>query len=295
MLDLWVPITIGAAFFQNLRSVLQKRLTGQLSVGGATFTRFAFGVPLVALYVLVLHQAGEPWPQAQSEFLPAAIIGGLAQIAGTFLLVGLFQRRNFAVGNAFSKTETVQAALFGAVLLSEVVSFWAGVGIGVGLVGILVLSVPPGGVGRFDPVAVLMGIGSGAAFGVAAVAVRMGSLALDGTGFAMQAGLCLMLVIGFQTLALAAYLALFERGELTRIAQRWRTVFMVSAVGVMSSIGWFTAMALENAALVRAVGQIELIFSILSAALLFGERFKTREFLGIALVGGSILLIVLAA
>lgn len=295
MIEVWVPITIGAAFFQNLRSVLQKRLTGQLSVGGATFARFLFAFPLAGAYVVFLNQMGEPWPQAQSQFLPVAVIGGIAQIIGTFLLVGLFQRRNFAVGNAFSKTETVQAALFGAVLLGELISLWAGIGILIGLIGILVLSVPPGGFGRFDPKAVLMGIGSGAAFGVAAVAYRTGALALEGTGFVMQAGLTLMVVVFFQTLFTGGYLAVAERGELQRVAVRWRPVLAVSAVGVLSPIGWFTAMALENAALVRAVGQIELIFSILSAGLLFGEKFRGRELLGIALVSGSILLIVLSS
>lgn len=294
MIELWVPITIGAAFFQNLRSVLQKRLTGRLSVGGATFARFLFAFPVAGLYVLGLNRMGEPWPHISTAFVPAALIGGIAQIIGTFLLVGLFQRRNFAVGNAFSKTETVQAALFGALILGELVSPWAGVGIGIGLIGIVVLSVPATGWGTLDRTAVVMGIGSGAAFGVAAVSYRTGALALEGTGFAMQAGLTLMVVVAIQTVLMGLYLAVRETGELGRVLRAWRAVFLVSVVGVVSSIGWFTAMALENAALVRAVGQVELVFSILSAGLLFGERLKSRELAGIALVTGSILLIVLA-
>jgi len=34
MLELWIPITIAAAFFQNLRSALQKHLKGRLSTAG---------------------------------------------------------------------------------------------------------------------------------------------------------------------------------------------------------------------------------------------------------------------
>ena len=53
------------------------------------------------------------------SFLIAGAVGGLAQIFGTFLLVYLFSFRNFAVGTAYSKTEPIQAALFGFLLLGE--------------------------------------------------------------------------------------------------------------------------------------------------------------------------------
>ena len=40
LMELWVPITLAAAFMQNLRSALQKHLKGSLSTSGATFCRF---------------------------------------------------------------------------------------------------------------------------------------------------------------------------------------------------------------------------------------------------------------
>ncbi len=49
-MPLWIPITIAAAFFQNLRSALQKHLKGQLSDVGATTTRFFYAWPLAILY-----------------------------------------------------------------------------------------------------------------------------------------------------------------------------------------------------------------------------------------------------
>lgn len=50
----WILITISAAFLQNIRSVLQKHLKGALSTTGATFVRFAFGVPFAFLYLFWL-------------------------------------------------------------------------------------------------------------------------------------------------------------------------------------------------------------------------------------------------
>ena len=44
----WIPITIAAAFIQNLRFMLQKHVRGaSLSTGGATFARFVFSFPFL--------------------------------------------------------------------------------------------------------------------------------------------------------------------------------------------------------------------------------------------------------
>jgi drug/metabolite transporter (DMT)-like permease len=46
---------------------------------------------------------------------------------------------------------------------------------------------------------------------------------------------------------------------------------------------------------VKAVGQVELVFSWLTARFAFGERPSPRETLAIALVSGGILLLILAS
>lgn len=291
-------ITLGAAFAQNVRSILQKRLTGRLSVGGATFSRFFFAFPFAALYVLALNGAGQAWPSITGGFWVTAALGGVAQIIGTFLLVALFKLRNFAVGNAFSKTETLQAAFFGFVVVGEGLSGQAVLAILIGFAGIVVLTVPLArpreALAGIDKNAALMGLGSGAAFGVAAVCYRSSALALEGTGFAMQAAFTLMMVVTIQTMVMGAYLLLRERGEVTRVLRAWRATILVSLVGVLSSIGWFSAMAIQNAALVRAVGQAELIFSVITAFILFREKVTPTELIGISLIGASVVLIVLA-
>ncbi|MGB1006215.1 MAG: EamA/RhaT family transporter, partial [Thalassobaculaceae bacterium] len=114
MFELWVPITLAAAFLQNLRSALQKYLKGRLSTAGATMTRFVYAVPFALVYVLVLNRQFDlPWPAVHGEFLGYMALGGVSQIAATALLVYLFAFRNFAVGTTYSKTETVQTAIFG--------------------------------------------------------------------------------------------------------------------------------------------------------------------------------------
>ena len=141
-MELWIPITLGAAFMQNLRSALQKALKGRLSTAGATFVRFGFGFPIALLYVLFLrYGSGWDWPQPSWGFAAYAAAGGVAQIVATFLLVHLFSFRNFAVGTAYSKTEPVQAAIFGVIILGDFISFGAAIAIAVSLVGVVAISV----------------------------------------------------------------------------------------------------------------------------------------------------------
>ena len=71
----------------------------------------------------------------------ANIIRSLAQIIATALLVYIFSFRNFAVGTTFSKTETIQTAVFGMVVLGETISLPATFAILISLVGVMMISV----------------------------------------------------------------------------------------------------------------------------------------------------------
>ena len=99
-MDLWIPISIGAAFFQNLRSALQKHLKGRLSNTGATFSRFAYAAPLALLYVIALAMiTGEALPRPNGTFALYALIGGVCPDhrdgpAALFLPVSQLRRRH---------------------------------------------------------------------------------------------------------------------------------------------------------------------------------------------------------
>ena len=119
-MELWIPITIAAAFLQNLRSAAQKHLKAVMGTTGATFVRFGFGFPFALAFVAVLHWfVGYDLPALNASFFGWAALGALGQIAATFLLIHLFSFRNFAVGTAYSRTEPAQAALFALLFLGE--------------------------------------------------------------------------------------------------------------------------------------------------------------------------------
>lgn len=300
MFELWVPVTLAAAFLQNLRSALQKHLKGQLSTSGATFARFGYGFPVAVAYVLILHFAvGFSFPTPNLTFFLWGAFGGATQIGATALLVYLFGLRNFAVGTAYSKTETVQAAVFGIVFLGDSLGGPAIVAILISLVGVMSISLAKTkgglaslGTALFERTTVI-GLASGALFGISAVAYRGASLSLEGPHFLMQAGYTLAWVTAMQTVAMLIYIRLREPGQITKILRAWKVASIVGAAGALGSAGWFTAMTIQNVAYVRALGQIELVFTFIASTMFFHEKSTRGEVIGIILIVVGILLLLL--
>ncbi len=302
MIPVWIPVTIFAAFAQNLRFMLQRHLKAtNLSTGGATLSRFLYSFPLV--WGVVLSYAalrGFDLPPLNARFWIAAMTGGLAQILATMCVVALFAHRAFAIGITFKKTEVMLTALVGLIVLGETVSALGMLAIAIGFVGVLLLSDPPKtdatptGWTRFFNRAAGLGIASGALFGVSAVGYRAASLSLPADDVFLRAALTLAVVTTAQTLALGAWLAWRERGELTRVLRSWRVSSLVGLTSMLGSLGWFTAFTLQTAAYVKALGQIELVFSFLASWLIFKERTTAREGWGVAFLVASVLLIVFA-
>jgi drug/metabolite transporter (DMT)-like permease len=283
-LELWIPITIAAAFLQNLRSMLQKRATGDLSVNGASYTRFLFALPFVWLYLAWLTTRAT-LPDLSLEFLAFCLVGGGAQIMGTAFLVASFTHDNFSVGTAFSKTEAAQTALFGLLILGDTLSGAALAGILVSFVGVIILSNP----GRFSQLirgnrALLLGVASGAGFAVAAVSYRAAALSLPEGDFLTRSGYTLAVTVTLQTLMMGAYLILREPGEFGKVVRSWRTSIWVGLIGGVASACWFSAMTLVNAGLVRALGQVELLFTFAASIWFFGEKVTAKEVIGVVLV-----------
>ena len=76
--------------------------------------------------------------------------------------------------------------------------------------------------------------------------------------------------------------------------RQWKVSLLVGIAGALASVGWFTAMTLENAAYVRALGQIELVFTFASSVFLFKEKTNATELTGIALVIGGLVILLFA-
>jgi drug/metabolite transporter (DMT)-like permease len=297
-MELWIPITIAAAFLQNLRSAAQKHLKGVMGTTGATFVRFGFGFPFALIFVAVLYWlAGYPLPALNAAFFGWALLGALGQIVATFLLIHLFSFRNFAVGTAYSRTEPAQAALFALVFLGERASLGAVAAIAISVFGVMLISVAHVVVSLRSILAstvgrnALIGLASGTAFGIAAVAYRAASLALGGPNFLMQAAVTLAFVITFQTAIMLIWMVWKDRAEIGRIAKAWKLSLFTGFVGASASFGWFTAMTLQQAAIVKSLAQIEMLFTFAATVFFFKEKINRLEIAGCALIVGGILVL----
>ena len=299
-METWVLITIAAAFLQNIRSVLQKHLKGVMGTTGATFVRFGFGVPFALLFVALLaYGLGYPVPRPNLSFAGWVTLAALAQIAAQALLIQIFSHRNFTVGTAYSRTEPAQAALFGLIFLGDRVSPGTLVAIAVSLVGVVLISIARSAAGAsalmrsvFSRTAAL-GLASGTIFGIAAVAYRAASLSLEGPNFMMQAAVTLLAAIILQTIVMLVWMALRAPGELGRIRAAWRISLLVGLVGATASFGWFMAMTLQTAAAVKALAQVEMIFTFASSVLVFREHVNRLEITGCILIVAGILVLLL--
>lgn len=300
-METWIAITIAAAFLQNLRSAGQKHLKSKMGTIAATFVRFGFGLPFALVYMALLHFGfGFELPSISGNFLLWVVLGSFAQISAQLLLIHMFSYRNFAVGTAYSRTEPAQAALFGLIFLSEFVNAATLAAIAICVFGVMLISVahvkvtPRSLITSLFQRSTLIGLASGAFFGIAAVAFRGASLSLGGPNFVTQAAFTLMISIAFQAALMLVWLAWRERGELTRIAIAWKPSLFVGAVGATASFGWFAAMTLQQAAVVKALAQVEMLFAMVAAVFFFKEKITRLELAGcLLIVAGIIVLVVL--
>ena len=222
-MPLWIPITVAAALFQCWRTAMQQKLRHLLSVNGAGFVRYLYGAPTaLVLFIVALLITGLPVPAPNWRFLVYCIAGGLMQILATNLLIMSFGYRNFAVGTAYSKTETAQSAIVALIVLHEVLRPLAWVGICVGLVGVMTLSLAGRGMkprelaaATVQPAA-LAGLGAGFLFAFTTVFIKLANQALSGPSLFVRALFALVVTNTLQTLMQGGFLAWREP---RRIAQ----------------------------------------------------------------------------
>jgi drug/metabolite transporter (DMT)-like permease len=123
---------------------------------------------------------------------------------------------------------------------------------------------------------------------------RGAALALGDAEVIVRAALALAVSLVMQTAIMGAWLLWREPGQMTAIFRHWKPSLAVGVAGFLASVGWFTAFTLQNAAYVRAVGQIELVFTFIASVIWFKERTSPLELCGVALILGAILLLILA-
>jgi drug/metabolite transporter (DMT)-like permease len=281
---LWALFTVIAAFSQTVRNAAQRQLTATLGTVGATHVRFLFGFPFALVFLAgVLIAGGGSLPRPGTAYWAWVADGALAQIAATALMLAAMNQRSFVVTIAYIKTEPVQVALFGLILLGDAVTLWLALAILVATAGVVVMSLKPGAAaGGLRPT--LSGLAAGAMFGLSAVGFRGAILSLGLPSYLMAATFTLVIGLLLQSVLLSAYLWLRDPAVLTAIMRSWRPSLFAGFMGALASQFWFLAFALATAASVRTLALVEVLFAQAISRFMFKQPTTRREAIGIVLI-----------
>jgi drug/metabolite transporter (DMT)-like permease len=299
MSSAWIPITIGAAILQVWRTALQARLRGTLSAGAAGFVRYLYALPvdglMLGVALVMLHAA---IPPLAARLLIECLSGGIFQIFGTILLIMAFGYRNFVVGTAYAKTEAAQLVAVSVLFLGVHLPPLAIIGIMISVSGVLFLSFTGETMAPRDLLrasaqpAALCGLGAGFCFACTALLLRDAALTLPvSMPVVLKALLVLCLTNGLQTLVQGMYMAVRTPAALRSALVLWRRAAWVGVASGIGSALWFAAFALTQVALVRGLGQIEIVFTLAVGHFFLKEKFRRGEILGLVLVAGGVVLI----
>ncbi len=284
---LWVPITIAGAIAQVFRNGAQASLTGRIGTLGATQVRFVFGLPFAVLFLgVTLAITGQALPGFSDAVWFWALVGALAQIFATALMLAVMRRRAFAVAYAYIKTEPVVVAVLGVVLLGDHLSALAWVAVVIVTAGVLMSSIAPQDYRNLLKEGRMMsaGVVSGGLFGLSAIAFRGAIDALDGGGFVLRSMTILVTSLTIQTLLLGLWLALRDRAAFTGSLREWRRSLGAGFLGALASAFWFMAFALTPAANVRTLALIEMPAAALLSRRVSGRNLARHEIAGLGIV-----------
>lgn len=292
----WIAFTVLAAFMQAVRTAGQKQISSSVSPMGATLIRYVFGLPFAIIYLLFISEFSAisllSDALVNARFVVYGLLAGVAQIIATVLLIKCFNFRNFTVGTSFAKTEAIQTAVFGTVLYASSLTALGWLAVAIGVLGIFIVSVPTKN-GKWEPMTILLGTLSGTAFSFTSLWLREASLSLELPAL-KSAAVTLVFMVTAQSLMCIAYIAARERDQFIAIRKRVSLAWFVGLTSALGSVGWFTAMTLQNPALVKSLGQIEFIFTLLLTTFFFKEKVTGRELVGVLAIVASVVLILQA-
>jgi len=301
---MWFFIALSAGCMQTARNALARSLAGKISPALNSWSRFAFNLPFSSLLLLVVASL-----QGEAELSPVffAFCAATAttQLLGNVALVAAFNHANFAQSIVLLKLEVVLTAIVGALFFHEYPSSFGWLGVIACTLGVIAMnhgreSGPEGWRRAFHidtgsllalTAAVLMTL---AAFMLKGASAEFVALNPRVGGDRFEAAVTTLFhTTWMEVAALSAWLLLRRRAELPLVRRHWRRMAAIGFTGFATSLGWYWSFSLTLAAYVKAVGQVEAVFAVVLAVVVWKEREVWRQLPGVALVIAGILLLVL--
>ena len=280
----WILFTLGAVILQTMRNALQSKLSGAVNTSGVTLSRFILAPPIALVYLLILYSgSASQVPEFSSSFIAVVLCASLLQIAATSLMVILFKQKNFAIGAGLAKSEALVAGVVGMLFFGSYLTplGWAGIVIG----GIAVFVLSSGN--RLHGISVktmVIGLACGTCFALTSLLVREASHMLN-VQHTVAAAWVLLWVLCVQAITLSGYIAVTKPYVFKQLTLAKKQVLAISTVSCLGSICWFTAMALQHVALVKTLGQLEVLLTLVLSHYWLKNAVTKREIAGLLLIG----------
>lgn len=295
-MEIWIYFTLLAATMQAVRTAGQKQLSSHLNAMATTSVRYVYALPFAWLYLFWLSDfRGVEIPSLNTEFIQLASIASVMQILGTAFLVAAFKYRNFAVATSLAKTEAIQVAIVGALLFSAPLSSMGWLSVVVGVIGVLMVSkVKFTAKDIFQNPGAGFGLASGLALAITTLLIRESSLALN-SDLMLSAAVTLVFMVTVQSVISLIYVAVQDKKQLPTMVTQWRLCLFVGITSVIGSIGWFTGASYQNAAYVKALGQVEFFITLFLTYRYFKEKISLIEYVGMLLILTSVIVLLVWA
>ena len=280
----WILFTLGAVVMQTVRNALQSKLSGAVNTSGVTLSRFILAPPIALVYLLILYSSSASQvPEFSGSFITVIFCASLLQIAATSLMVILFKQKNFAIGAGLAKSEALVAGVVGMLFFGSYLTPLGWAGIVIGAIAVFVLSSG----NRLHGISVktmVIALACGTCFALTSLLVREASHMLN-VQHTVAAAWVLLWVLCVQTISLSGYIALTKPFVFRQLTNAKKQVLAISTVSCLGSICWFTAMALQHVALVKTLGQLEVLLTLILSHYWLKNAVTKREIAGLLLIG----------
>ena len=297
---LWIAFTFLAAGSQTARNAMQRDLVQTVGTQGATYVRFLFGLPFAIVFALALRAiTGEPFPNVDARVMAWVLGGASTQTAATAFMLMAMRDRSFLVSIAYTKTEPILVALCSILFLGERPTATVALAILVATAGVLLMSWPRGDADAAEAKdkkrswrPALIGLASGACFGMSATSYRGAILAMGSQHFIMTATMTSFLGLLVQTVGIVAWLLARDRALLTRILAAWRPSMLAGMMGALASQFWFLAFAITSATKVRTLALVEVPMAHVVSRRVFKQGMSRADIAGTALIVAGVILLI---
>jgi drug/metabolite transporter (DMT)-like permease len=191
------------------------------------------------------------------------------------------------VGTSMQQSSLPLAAVLGLIVYRDQLTAVGWSGVALTSVALVVLTWPRKGASGPQPVSGgVFGLLSGLCFGYALNAYRQAELAMDAHHPLFAASATITATQAAQSLGLVVVLAVWDRVALKSVFTAWRQSLGAGFFGAMASICWLTALGLEPAAPVRALGVVEAPVAALAGRRMFREKLSLVQWIA----GGAVAL-----